>query len=230
MKILAIETSSRNFSLAISDDAEIIKTRTMVLDKILSDSIIPAIGKILKDSKLSLAKINAIVVGLGPGSFTSLRVGLSTVKGLAFAANKPLLGIVSLDAVALNIGKTSSQIWVIADAKRNMVYGACYENKKGVLKRKSEYLLTPLINLLDRISINTVFVGDAVAVYRTTIESYFSNKGSQLEINFATESQSFPSAENLILLAQDKLHKKKFASIDKIVPLYLYPEDCQVQQ
>ena len=77
MKILSIETSSKKFSLAVSKDDKVLKTRTMVLDKILSDSIVPAIEKILKDSKIKLQDIDAIVVGLGPGSFTSLRVDRS---------------------------------------------------------------------------------------------------------------------------------------------------------
>jgi tRNA threonylcarbamoyladenosine biosynthesis protein TsaB len=229
MKVLSLETSAKQFSLAISDGGKVLKSCKMVLDKVLSDSIVPAIEKILKDSKLPLAQIDALVVGLGPGSFTSLRVGLSTVKGLAFAADKPVIGIPSLDAVALNVGETPSQICVIADAKRNMVYAALYENKKGSLKRKSEYLLTPLTDLLGRIEADTVFVGDAVKLYQPQLEAYFSNK-NKLKIDFAPESQAHPDAKGLIVLAQDDLKKKKFANIDKLVPLYLYPEDCQVQK
>lgn len=230
MKTLAIEASAKQFSLAVSDGERILKSRTMVLDKILSDSIVPAIEKILKDSKLTLAKIDALVVGLGPGSFTSLRVGLSTVKGLAFAANKPIIGISSLDAVAFNVGSTASQICVISDARRNMVYAALYENKKGILKRKSEYLLTALPDLLDRITTHTIFVGDAVKVYQPNIELYSSTKDTKSEIDFAPESQAHPDAKGLIALAQSDLKKKKFANLDKLVPLYLYPEDCQVQK
>lgn len=230
MKILAIEASSKHFSLATSDSEKILKRRKMVLNQILSDSIVPAIDRILKDSKLTLAKIDALVVGLGPGSFTSLRVGLSTVKGLAFAAGKPVVGIPSLDAVALNAGKTSSQICVLFDAKRNLVYACLYENTKGDLKRKSEYLLTSLADLLDRITTDTIFIGDAVALYRPNMEFYFSSKDKKFVIEFAAENKAHPDAKNLILLAQSDLKKKKFANIDQIVPLYLYPEDCQVQK
>lgn len=229
MKTLAIETSAKQFSLAVSDGDKVIKSRKMVLNQVLSDSIVPAIEKVLKDAKVSLAKLDVLVVGLGPGSFTSLRVGLSTVKGLAFAAGKPVIGIPSLDAVALNVGETPLQICVIADAKRNLVYAAFYENKQGSLKRKSEYLLTPLADLLGRIEVDTVFVGDALKLYQLNIESYFSNK-KKLKIEFAPESQAHPDAKGLLVLAQEDLKKKKFANIDKLVPLYLYPEDCQVQK
>jgi len=230
MKILSIETSAKQFSLAVCDGDKVIKSRTKVLDQVLSDSIVPAIDRILKDAKLSLAKIDALVVGLGPGSFTSLRVGLSTVKGLAFATGKPVIGIPSLDAVALNVGPQAAQICVISDAKRNMVYSAIYENKKGNLKRRSEYLLTPLPDLLDRIENNTIFVGDAVKLFQPNIELYFATANKKVNIEFAPETQAHPSAQNLNILAQGDLKKKKFANINKLVPLYLYPEDCQVQK
>ncbi len=230
MKILSLETSSKRFSLATGQADKVIKSRTMVLDKILSDSIIPAIDRILKDSKWKLSDLDALVVGLGPGSFTSLRVGVATVKGLSFAAHKPVIGIPSLDAIAFNIGKTTKQICVLSDARRNMVYACLYENPKGKLKRKSEYLLTPLSSLLDRITADTIFVGDALLVYKENIEKYFSTKEKKIEISFAAENKTYPHAKNLIVLAHESLRKKKFSKIDKLVPLYLYPEDCQVQK
>ncbi len=230
MKILSLETSSKRFSLATGDGEKVIKSRTMVLDKILSDSIIPAIDRILKDSKWKLSDIDALVVGLGPGSFTSLRVGVATVKGLAFAADKQVVGIPSLDAIAFNIGKTRKQICVLSDARRDMVYACLYENSNGKLKTKSEYLLTPLSGLLDRITAETIFVGDALLVYKGDIEKYFSAKEKKFEISFAAENKTYPHAKNLIALAQENLKKKKFAKIEKLVPLYLYPEDCQVQK
>ncbi len=230
MKILSLETSSKRFSLALGDGQKVIKSRVMVLDKILSDSIIPAIDRILKASKWKLADLDAFVVGLGPGSFTSLRVGLSTVKGLSFALHKPVIGIPSLDAIAFNIGKTTKQICVLSDARRNMVYACLYENSNGKLKTKSEYLLTPLEILLDRITSDTIFVGDALLLYKADIEKYFLAKADNLNMDFAPQAKSYPNAKNLIALAQERLGKKKFANIDKLVPLYLYPEDCQVQK
>lgn len=232
MKTLTIETSTKKFSLATSNGDKILKRRSMILSKVLSSSIIPAIDRILKDSKLNLQSLDAFVVGLGPGSFTSLRVGLSTIKGLAFAAEKPIIGIPSLDAIASNVlpmaRKSGSQICVLCDARRNLVYGCVYAIAKGKLKRKSEYLLTALPDLLDRINGNTIFVGDAVLLYRPNIEIYFSTKDSKFNVVMAQAKYALPDAKNLVVLAQESLTKKKFANIDKLVPLYLYPKDCQV--
>ncbi len=230
MKILALETSSRRFSLATGDREKVVKSRSMVLDKVLSDSIVPAIDRILKDSKWKLADMDALVVGLGPGSFTSLRVGLSTVKALAFAVDKPVVGISSLDAVALYAGKSSTQICALSDARRGMVYACFYENLCGRLKRKSEYLLTPLLSLLGRITADTTFVGDALSFCKGDIEKYFLGNDNQIRASFVDEKKAYPTARNLIALARDNVTKKKFSNLDRLVPLYLYPEDCQVQK
>lgn len=232
MKTLTIETSTKKFSLATSRGDKILKRRSMVLNKVLSSSIIPAIDRILKDSKFKLQSLDAFVVGLGPGSFTSLRVGLSTIKALAFASGKPIVGIPSLDAIAWNVLpiaiESGLQICVLCDARRNLVYGCIYTIVKGKLKRKSEYLLTALPDLLDKINGNTIFVGDAVSLYHPNIEIYFSTKDSKFDIVMAHAKFALPDAKNLVALAQESLAKKKFANIDKLVPLYLYPEDCQV--
>lgn len=230
MKVLALETSSKRFSLATGDGNQIVKSRTMVLNKILSDSIVPAIGRILTESKWTMAKLDALVIGLGPGSFTSLRVGLATVKGLAFSADKPVIGIASLDAIALNVGQKDQQICVLCDARRNMVYACLYENTKGQLKRKSEYLLIPLAALLAKIHIETIFVGDAVSLYQTDIERHFAASDKKIIMSFAAQAKVCPTAKNLIVLAQEHLKNKKFADINHLVPLYLYPEDCQVHR
>ncbi len=230
MKILALETSSKRFCLGVGDGKSVFKSRAMVLDKILSDSIVPAIDRILKAAKWKLPDLDAFVVGLGPGSFTSLRVGLSTVKAMSFALGTPVIGIPSMDAVALNVGKTERHICVLLDARRNMVYACLYENTTGKLKKKSEYLLTPLISLLDRITTDTIFVGDALVAYKTDIEKYFLAKTQGPQVSFATEAKAYPSAKNLMILAEERLRKKKFANIDTLVPLYLYPQDCQVQK
>src|SRR3989338_3422719 len=135
MNILAFDTSSKHFSLAVAKDGKTLHSRSIFLKKVLSGSIMPAILGILKKAGLTLAKLDGFAVGLGPGSFTSLRVGLSTVKGLAYALKKPVVGIPSLDVLALNV-KEDGQICVVCDAKRNMVYACLYQKKGKELKRK----------------------------------------------------------------------------------------------
>lgn len=225
-KLLAIDSSTKRFSLAVADGEKILKSRNLVLDKVLSSSIVPAIRKILRDAGLGLPDMDGFAVGLGPGSFTSLRVGLATVKGLAFAAQKPVVGIPSPDVVAEHAAAVMEDchICVLSDAKRNLVYTCLYEIRDGRAERKSDYVLTGIEDVLAKIQADTVFVGDAIPLFRGTIEE----KGRDWRPAFADEKFWLPEAKYLVPLSLEKFRKKKTDNIDKLTPLYLYPADCQV--
>ncbi len=222
MNILALDTSSKHFSLAVAKDGKTLCYRSVVLKKVLSDSIMPAIQGILKKAGLTLAQIDGFAVGLGPGSFTSLRVGLATVKGLAFATAKPVVGIPSLDVLAMNV-KGDGQVCAVCDAKRNLVYACLYQKKRNALKRKSKYLLTDIENVLKRIKGEVTFVGDGVPLFKEAIE-----KAIGIKAHFAGEKQMYPQAKHLASLAIERFKIKKYDDAETLVPLYLYPEDCQV--
>ena len=225
MNLLAIDTSTKHFSLAVARDGKVQRYRSILLKKVLSDSIMPAIQGILKKAGLTLAQIDGFAVGLGPGSFTSLRVGLATVKGLAFALKKPVVGVPSLDVLALNV-TGDGQVCVVCDAKRNMVYACLYQKKGDVLKRKSKYLLTDIGNVLKRIKGDVTFVGDGVLLFRETIE-----KTAGLKPRFANcapRCTIYPQAKHLAALALKRFEAKDYDAPETLVPLYLYPEDCQV--
>ena len=228
MNILAIETSTKNFSLAVSKDGEILAARDIKLEGVLSSSIIPSIDAILKKAKTSFQKIDGFAVGLGPGSFTSLRVGLSTMKGFCLASSKPIVGISSLDLIAMNAGEGKRDICVLTDAKRDMVYAAIFTKSAAGLKRRSKYLLVQVKDLLPQIKKETIFLGDGLSLYRPAIASYCAKKS--LKVIFADEKKWFPSASHLCLLASKRFAAKKTDICDKLVPIYLYPEDCQVHR
>lgn len=224
MNILALDTSSKHFSLAVAKDGKTLRYRSILLKKVLSDSIMPAIQGILKKAGLTFAKLDGFAVGLGPGSFTSLRVGLSTVKGLAFALKKPVVGIPSLDVLALGV-KGDGQVCVVCDAKRNMAYACLYRKKEDTLKRKSKYLLTDIGNVLKGVKGDVTFVGDGVPLFREAIE-----KAAGIKAHFVGEKQMYPQARHLAALAMRRFESKEYDAAESLVPLYLYPEDCQVQR
>jgi len=223
MNFLALDTSTKNFSLAVSQDEELMIEQNKLCDKVLSNSIIPAIKNILQKSKIELSQIDCFVVGRGPGSFTGLRVGLSTIKALALATHKPVVGIPTLDAIALNSYQPPfTSICVMSDARRDLVYACLYQREGDCLKRKSKYLLTTIDDVLKKVKPTTLFTGDAVKIFRKEILQY---KGS-----FTKERYWSPRASCLIKLAWPKIQKRDFDDIDRLVPLYLYPKDCQVQR
>ena len=247
MKLLALEASTKNFSLAIFKENKVLKESNVILKEVLSDSIIPGIERILSDAGISLKDLSGFVIGLGPGSFTSLRVGLATLKALNLATGKPLVGIPSPDALAWGVKdykkEEVSLICTLSDARRNLIYACLYQKKDSQLKRITGYQLTTLDKILKQLSRGTacrapaLFVGDGIQLYREEIIKKFQiNVGARHAVPlrytplFAKEEDWYPKAKHLLSLALDRFRKKKFDNVDQLVPLYLYPQDCQVER
>lgn len=222
MKLLCIDTSTKNFSLAVSEDLKVMASKDIILKNVLSDSIVPSINAILKKAKVRLSGIDGFAIGLGPGSFTSLRVGLSTVKGLAFALQKPVVGISSLDTLALNVQERNHPICVINDARRKMIYTCVYEWKKDRLMKKTDYALVELKDFIQHIPSHTILIGDGIPFYRKELEKNIKRAW------FYEEKQQYPQAKNMVTLAVQRFKEKKTDDVNQLVPIYLYPEDCQV--
>ncbi len=231
MNILVIETSTKRFSLAVASNQQICAANDVELVGVLSSSIIPEIQKILKQAKIKLSDIDGYAVGLGPGSFTSLRVGLSTMKGLAFAHPKPFVGISSLDILAMNAFESSQKhICTITDAKRNLLYTCLFVQKKGALKRKMKYSLMNPLEVVKIIPDDTVIVGDGIKFLTEEMKETLLKKRGSLKPVFLGEEFWFPSAQKLAILAYERFQMKKFDDINRLVPIYLYPKDCQVKK
>ena len=189
--------------------------------------IIPLIEKALKKAKLSLRDINYFACGLGPGSFTGLRVGLAVIKGFAFSLNKPVVGIISLDCLAGSQSDFSGYVCPVVDARRSLVYSAIYRAKNGALKRKSRYLLVSPNELLAKFNNQdeVVFLGDGLSLYRDDIK-----KKLGLRAHFADDNFWYPDPRNLLRLAREKIKSKETADLDKLVPFYMYPKECQINK
>lgn len=231
MYFLSIEPSAKIFSLAVSEDDKVLRWRNLESGKVLEDAIVPAIDRILDAAGVPFSKLDAFAVGLGPGSFTSLRVGLSTVKAFALATGKPIAGICSLDTIAEGVRHLDcDEICVIVDARRHLLYSALYTNNKGVLKHKGKYRLVDIATVLDGVHGHTLFVGDGVGIYRKDIASAYKQCGGSCKALFAPEKFWFPSAKHLAKLAFGRLARGKHDNAGKLVPVYLYAEDCQVQK
>ena len=223
MNLLCVDTSTRNLSLAVSRDEKILKFRNARLDRPLDRSVMPGIKRILDDVGMTVKQLDGFAVGLGPGSFTSLRVGLATVKGLAFAARKPVIGIPSLDVLAMN-ARDDGQICVLCDARRGLVYACLYEKKGMALKRKSGYLLAPIDEVLKQVKGETVFIGDGLTLYKEHIK-----RNKNVVPTFSDEKDMFPQARRLVPLVLARFQKGKWDPVDQLVPLYLYPDHCQIR-
>lgn len=225
MKLLAIDTSSKYLSLAVSDGLDIILQGNYLLDRKHSNLLIPKIDALLKRVKLDINDINGFILGLGPGSFTGLRIGVSTVKGFGISTGKPCIGVPSIDAIAMNKIKINGYDYIvpIIDAKRGQVYSCIYRIKEEQVIRESGYLLLPIEELMEKIRHKAVFTGDGIGLYREKILALNN------DIEFLDEKYWYPKAGSLIKLGYKKIKDNKKQDLSKLEPLYIYPKDCQVR-
>ena len=241
MKILGIDTSSKFLSIAVSEDKNIIKEESYLLDRQHSSQLVPKIKELIEKSRLSIKKIDGFVIGIGPGSFTGLRIGVSTVKGFGIALGKPCIGVASIDAIACNAAAASgNEIVPVIDAKRGQVYAAIYRKKANQIIRISEYLLLPIDKLMKKVKRDSVFLGDGVSLYRDKIANYInqdstkafteSSKNKRQSAFLLEEKYWYPGAGNLIKLGFSRIKRTKKTDLAKLAPLYMYPEDCQVRK
>lgn len=223
MKILAIDTSTKFLTLGLSKNSKLLGQLNLELGRKLSDEIIRALQKFLKKHKIGLSDLDGFAVGVGPGSFTGLRIGLSTIKGFSLVLNKPIVGVSSLDILAESIAAGSEKlICPIIDAKRELVYSCVYK-KTSKLKRTSKYMLVSVKDLLNEINQDTIFLGDGIVLYKDAIKRKLGKKA-----HFASEKSWYPKAIDLLSLSRDKFKTKKAMNAHELQPLYLYPKECQV--
>jgi tRNA threonylcarbamoyladenosine biosynthesis protein TsaB len=230
MYLLSLETSTKVFSLTVSKDEKVLRFRNIRTERILETSMVKSIDQLLKSCRLKFKDVDAVAIGLGPGSFTSLRVGLSTVKALALATGKKIVGVASLDVLASGVCHLKAdEICVLLDARRGKVFAAIYDMQ---LKRKTEYLLTSIEDVLDRVHGKTLFVGDGIPLFKQTIEeayqAYNQKNDSACQPLFSLEKFWYPQSQELAKLAFVRIQEQKFDDPASIVPIYLYPQDCQV--
>jgi tRNA threonylcarbamoyladenosine biosynthesis protein TsaB len=126
MRILALETATTNCSVAVMDGDQLLAELTLQVPRAHSTRLMPLIAQAMGDSGIAKLDLDAIAVGIGPGSFTGLRIGLATAKGLAYALSKPCVGVSTLKAMAYGTGAQMGLVVAMLDAKRGDVFAGIY--------------------------------------------------------------------------------------------------------
>lgn len=225
MIILASESSALLGSVALFEDGKLLNYTQALRQGSHSDVINLFIAKILKESHKSLKDVDLFVSGIGPGSFTGIRISLNTIKTLAYCHNKMVLGINSLENLAwLNLQKNPQNqdrpLIAMINAYKNMVYIGTYQKKKDKLICLKEPEVIRVQNFSDYLSEPSYIVGDGVAAYG----KYFpeSVKKFQLRPVYALDE---PNAESLGELAFNNVDKQKHWS--ELLPLYLRASEAE---
>lgn len=172
MRILGIESSSLVASVAIVEDGVTLGEYTVNFKKTHSQTLLPMIDEMVRMLGIRLEELDAIAVSGGPGSFTGLRIGSATAKGLGLALKKPLIHVPTLDAMAYNLFGAVGLICPIMDARRNQVYTGVYrfEDTFCTVMEQEAMEIGALIGKLDSMGERVIFLGDGVPVFRKQIE------------------------------------------------------------
>lgn len=219
MKILSLDTSTSSAACAILEDNKLLGEITFNDKKQHSIILMPEINYLLNNLKLQLKDIDGYVVSKGPGSFTGLRIGMATVKGLAQGTDKPFIGISTLDALAYNLAYTSGIICPIMDALRDNVYTALYKFENEELKQLTDYMaihIDELISMLkEHPTPNVTFIGDGIPKFREKLSESFEN------VYFAPAHLNVAKAASLGELGLLKLKNGESDNLLSFAPIYL---------
>jgi tRNA threonylcarbamoyladenosine biosynthesis protein TsaB len=215
--ILAIDTSSAWCSVALSLDDQLPELRHEAVSAGASQLLLPWIESLLNDAKIKLKDLDVIAVGIGPGAFTGVRLGVAAVQGLAISNNLPVIPVSSLDAIASQLiqtpafQKTNSKHFVIAiDARMDEVYWARYETQHELLPKRigDIHLTKPEEIVLEGID---YFAGSAINQYRERLPSFSGGLDAEITI----------SALGLIECAKHLFAKGRQQDVHQLEPLYV---------
>ncbi|MEF2596761.1 MAG: tRNA (adenosine(37)-N6)-threonylcarbamoyltransferase complex dimerization subunit type 1 TsaB [Lachnospiraceae bacterium] len=172
MKILGLDSSGIVASVAIVEDDVLIAEYTVNYKKTHSQTLLPMLDEIAKMTELDLNSIDAIAVAAGPGSFTGLRIGSATAKGLGLALKKPLIAIPTVEGLAYNLYDISGLICPIMDARRKQVYTGIYRFADHQLKVVEDQMAVPMETVIEKLNQYgeaVTFLGDGVPVFHELI-------------------------------------------------------------
>lgn len=215
--ILAIETATDVCGVAVVQNQIVIALRERAEKYVHSEKLLPMIDEALRDASISPKHIDAVAVSIGPGSFTGLRIGLSTAKGLALSLGKPVIAVPTLDALAYTFfrakGKASaSVVCPMIDAKRDEAFFCFYRIDAAGVSRQSEYAIAPKSKIVEMAPASTIFVGDGA-------------KGMGVSREFDASKRFNPSlvcsAESVGLVAESAGVKLSPEELSSLEPLYL---------
>lgn len=173
MRVLALDSSGLVASVAVVEDQSLLAEYTVNYKKTHSQTLLPMLDTIAEMIELDMQSVDAVAVASGPGSFTGLRIGAATAKGLGLALGKPLVAIPTLEALAFNLYGTKGVICPLMDARRNQVYTGIYQFCGDAIKVIYEQAAVDIVQIIQQLNEQeeeVIYLGDGVPVHAKTIE------------------------------------------------------------
>ena len=226
MKILAIDSSGLTATVAVLEDDRLTAEYTINYKKTHSQTLLPMLAQLKESIELDLNTLDAIAISNGPGSFTGLRIGCASAKGLGLALDIPLIQVPTVKALAYNLFGSSELVCPIMDARRGEVYTGIYSFVKtsgGVFEYECETVMDnvpmPVLQLIDRINElqkPVIFNGDGVAVYKDII-----CENIKVDCSFAAPAFLYQKASSVATLGMEMFAKGETVTAAESSPIYL---------
>jgi tRNA threonylcarbamoyladenosine biosynthesis protein TsaB len=224
MIVVGIDTSTDRTSVALGTEHEPLATAGFAGIR-RHDDVVPAIERLLSWTGVELEHVGGVAVGLGPGLYTGLRVGIQAGKSLAQVLRVPIVGIPSLDVLAFAVHHTSRRIVAVMDARRREVFVARYDPVPGGIVREGEYGVSTPSNLAAELGATReemLLVGNGAILYRKELEQV----GAHVEL--APAPFAHPWAAALVSLAAPRLIREETDRLVDVAPLYLRKTDAEI--
>lgn len=222
-KILAIDTSSMTGSVALCHGDVVLAESLINVRSTHSERLLAQVEQVLDLTGTSLADLDCLAVVQGPGSFTGLRVGLATAKGLATANSTPVIGLSSLDVLAANLSLCPYPVCAFLDARKQEVYSCLYDCRDGFPTSLDEERVLPPEEVLRRLEGEVALVGDGVALYLPLIQELLGDRGK-----LPTPVLHQPRASVAAALARQRFAKGQLLSAEDLKPCYIRPSDADL--
>ena len=212
MKILAVDTSSEICSVAILENDRVIAENSLNDGKTHSENLMTIMENTLEENKIKLSDIDLIACSVGPGSFTGIRIGVSSIKAIAEVLDVPVAAVTSLETLAKNVESKGVTIVSLIDAKNDQVYAGIFDDEYN---KKEEYIADSIYTVIERVKEydNVIFVGNAAIKYKELLDSNFEN--------VVVADNNLQSASSVGKIGYKKHKEKDLTSADTIMPMYL---------
>ncbi len=214
MKILAIDTSSFPASVAITDGGVLLGEYIIRNQRKHSQNIMVMTERLFSDLGMDISEIDVFAVTVGPGSFTGLRIGISSVRAFAQAMGKPVAAVNTLEALAYNLSETKGVIVPMLDARREEVFTGAYEFKNDVCCEVLAPCVMTIGEVLEKFGCGASFLGDGAIIHRDELE----NGGAR---RFAPVNMAEVRASSIAAVAYKKAQRNEVCDYNGVEPMYL---------
>ncbi len=223
MNILGIETSTKTGGVAVVSEQGVVAQYTLNIEVTHSERLMATVDRVLGDTRMNISQFDGFAVAIGPGSFTGLRIGISTVKGLAFATGKPVAAVPTLKALAWNLPHAAYPVCPLLDARKHEVYAALYAFDGSALKQVLSERVVPFSRLAEQLNGRTIFTGEASCLFRKEIQQTFGDAAL-----FAPLSALIPSAASVAEIGMNMIKNGEQVDPDSLIPMYIRRPEAEV--